>query len=134
MKKIFLILAVGMAAIVLLFGTVSTVTAQSENKDKQANDSSISILNYALKPVGYVQGDRFVKSRWDMELKNNEQENKNVNIKIRFYDKDKNPVKEINQEIGIKGGQTKKYSYELLLDAATAKKVASTRAIIENAE
>jgi hypothetical protein len=134
MKKILKILAIGAAAIGLLLGTVTTLTAQEENRDKKSADSTISILNYALKPVGYVQGEKFVKSRWDIELKNNEEANRSINIKIRFYDIDKNPVKEVNQEVAIKGGQTKKYSYEVLLDSLTAKKITATRAFVEKAE
>jgi hypothetical protein len=134
MKKMMKMVTIGVAAIGLLLGTMLTGAAQEDSKNKQTNDSSISILNYALKPVGYVQGDRFVKSRWDMELKNNEEANRNVNIIIRFYDKDKNPIKDVHQEVKIKGGETKKYSYEVLLDSLTAKKVTGTRAIVERIE
>jgi hypothetical protein len=132
MKKILTILLIMFAAIGLLFGIVSPAKAQGENKEGQASDASISILDYALKPVGYVQGDKFIKSKWDMELKNNEGTNKNVNIKIRFYDKDQNMLREVEKKVDIKASQTKKYSDEVILDAVTAKKVTATRALIEN--
>jgi hypothetical protein len=132
MKKILTILLIIFATIGLLFGIVSTAKAQGENKDKQSSDPTVSILDYALKPVGYVQGDRFVKSKWDMELKNNEGTTKNVNIKIRFYDKDLNMLREVEKKVNIKASQTKKYSDEVLLDTVTAKKVNATRALIED--
>jgi len=131
MKKINTLLVIGFTVIGLLLITASAVKAQGENRD-QSDDTSISILDYALKPVGYVQGDRFIKSKWDMELKNNEGKNQNVNIKIRFYDKDQNMLREVEKKVDIKASQTKKYSDEVILDAVTAKKVTATRALIEN--
>jgi hypothetical protein len=131
MKKILTIVVIMIVAIGLLFGTASTATAQGENKKERSADTSISILDYSLKPVGYVQGNSLIKSKWDMELQNTEGTAKPVNIKILFYDRDKNKLKEINKKVYINGNQTKKYSAEVLLDAETAKKVAGTQAFIE---
>jgi hypothetical protein len=132
MKKILAIVVIMLAAIGLLFGTVSTAAAQGENKDKQSTDTNVSLLNYSLKPVGYIQGNGLIKSKWDMELENTEGTAKPVNIKIIFYDRDKNKLKEVNKKVYINGNQRKKYSDEVLLDADTAKKVTATQAFIED--
>jgi hypothetical protein len=132
MKKILTIVIIMLAAIGLLFGTVSTAAAQGENKDKQSTDTNVSLLNYSLKPVGYIQGNGLIKSKWDMELENTEGTAKPVNIKIIFYDRDKNKLKEVNKKVYINGNQRKKYSDEVLLDADTAKKVTATQAFIED--
>ena len=92
----------------------------------------ISIVNYSLKPVGYVSGDRFIQSIWNIELKNNEGTQHSFDIKIVFYDKDKNELKDVKKGVDIKGSETKKYSDAVLLEPEMAKKVASTKAFIED--
>jgi hypothetical protein len=132
MEKTLKIFFIGIAAFGLLFGTLVNATAKDENKDNQPTDSSISILSYALKPVGYIEGDRFVESNLDMDLKNNEGANQKANVIIRFYDKDKNMLKEVTKPVSFKANETKKLNYKVLLDPSTAKKVTSTQAEIEN--
>jgi len=94
-------------------------------------EDTISILNYSLKPVGYVSGDRFIQSVWNIELKNNDGADHNFNIKVVFYDKDKNTLKEVKKDANISGSETKKYSDAVLLEPAMAKQIATTKAYIE---
>lgn len=94
-------------------------------------EDTISILNYSLKPVGYVSGNRFIQSIWNIELKNNEADSQSFNIKVVFYDKDKNQLKEVIKDVKIDGSETKKYSDAVLLEPEMAKQIATTKAFIE---
>ena len=109
---------------------ISTVIMLCNPMNLFAEDT-ISIVNYSLKPVGYVSGDRFIQSIWNIELKNNEASPQNFNIKVVFYDKDKNQLKEVVKDANINGAETKKYSDAVLLEPEMAKKVATTKAFIE---
>ena len=109
---------------------ISTVIMLCNPMNLFAEDT-ISIVNYSLKPVGYVSGDRFIQSIWNIELKNNEASAQNFNIKVVFYDKDKNQLKEVIKDANINGSETKKYSDAVLLEPEMAKKVATTKAFIE---
>ncbi len=95
-------------------------------------EDTISIQNYSLKPIGYVSGDKFIQSIWNLELKNNDGASHSFNIKIVFFDKDKNQVKEVKKDAAINAGETKKYSNAVLLEPDMAKKIASTKAFIED--
>ncbi|MBN1625910.1 MAG: hypothetical protein JW944_05240 [Deltaproteobacteria bacterium] len=102
--------------------------------NSRAQDEIISIVNYSLKPVGYVSGNRFIQSIWNIELKNNEQAPHSFKIKIVFYDKDKNELKNVDKKADIKAGETKKYSDAVLLEPEMAKTIATTKAYIEDIE
>ena len=93
-------------------------------------EDTISILNYSLKPVGYVSGDKFIQSIWNIELKNNDGAPHSFNIKVVFYDKEKNQLKEVKKDADINAAETKKYSDAVLLEPEMAKKIASTKAYI----
>jgi hypothetical protein len=95
-------------------------------------EDTISILNYSLKPVGYVSGDKFIQSIWNIELKNNDGTAHSFNIKVVFYDKDKNLLKEVLKDANIQASETKKISDAVLLEPEMAKKIASTKAFIVN--
>jgi hypothetical protein len=89
-------------------------------------------VNYSLKPIGYVSGDKFIQSIWNLELKNNNGATHSFNVKIVFYDKDKNQLKEVKKEAAINASETKKYSDAVLLEPEMAKKIASTKAFVED--
>ena len=100
----------------------------------QANswaDDIISIKNYSLKPIGYVSGDRFIQSIWNIELQNNNVTDHSFDIKIVFFDKDQNELKQIKKNVDIKASETKKYSDAVLLEPEMAKQIATTKAYIE---
>jgi len=96
-----------------------------------ADDSAISILNYSLKPVGYVSGNRFIQSIWNIELKNNEATPHSFNIKVVFYDKDNKQLKEVVKDVNMGATETKKFSDAVLLEPDMAKQVATTKAFID---
>ena len=111
--------------------TISAFLILSATTNSLAEDT-ISIMNYSLKPVGYVSGDKFIQSIWNLELKNNDGAPHSFNVKIVFYDKDKNQLKEVKKEAAINASETKKYSDAVLLEPEMAKKIASTKAFIED--
>jgi hypothetical protein len=92
----------------------------------------ISVQNYSLKPIGYVSGDKFIQSIWNLELTNNETTSHSFNVKIVFFDKEKNQLKEVKKGASINASETKKYSDAILLEPEMAKKIASTKAFIED--
>lgn len=131
MKKILIITVMLFAAIGLLGGTVLDAKAQGE-AEENISDLRIGIINYSCKPVGYVSGDRFIQTVWNMELKNNEETPHKFTIKIIFYDKEKNELKQVTKNEDIKGNKKKKYSDAVLLEPDMAKQISSTKAFIEN--
>lgn len=132
MNKIVTTALMLLTAIGFLFGTVSNTKAQDENQEGQSADNTISILNYSCKPVGYVSGNRFIQTIWNIELKNNEESPHKFTIKIVFYDKEKNELKQVTKDVDIKGNQTNKYFDAVLLEPNMAKQITSTHAFIEN--
>lgn len=66
------------------------------NSRADAGDGAISIMNYSLKPIGYVSGDRFIQSIWNIELQNNNGTAHSFDIKIVFFDKEQNELKEVS--------------------------------------
>lgn len=131
MKKVVTIAVMLFTAIGFLIVTVSNAKTQEQSQEKPS-DVCISIISYSCKPLGYTSGNRFVETKWDIKLKNNEGKNHSCNIKIIFYDKDKNELKEVTKEVNIKANQIKKYSNSVLLEPNMASEVTSTKAFIED--
>jgi hypothetical protein len=98
-----------------------------------ANDA-ISILNYSLKPVGYVDNDRFLQTIYNVELKNNQGTPHSFNMKIVFFDKGNNQLKSSKKKFDIQANETKKYTDAVTIEAELAKKVATTKGYIEDIE
>jgi hypothetical protein len=98
-----------------------------------ANDA-ISILNYSLKPAGYVDNDKYLQTIYNMELKNNQATDHSFNVKIVFFDKENNQLKSSKKKFDIQANETKKLTDALKIDADIAKKVASTKGYIEDVE
>ena len=98
-----------------------------------ANDA-ISILNYSLKPAGYVDNDKYLQTIYNMELKNNQATNHSFQVKIVFFDKENNQLKSSKKKFDIQANETKKLTDAVTIDADVAKKVASTKGFIEDVE
>ena len=92
----------------------------------------ISILNYSLKPVGYVDNNKYIQAIYNIELKNNEAKAHSFNIKIVFYDKEKNTVKEAKKKLDIQASETKQFTDAVLLEPDIAKQVSTTKGFIED--
>ena len=95
-------------------------------------EDTISILNYSLKPVGYVDNDKFLQTIYNVELKNNQGKAHSLNLKIVFFDKENNQLKSSKKKIDIEANETKKYTDAVTIEADLAKKVASTKGFIED--
>jgi hypothetical protein len=95
-------------------------------------DGSINIVNYSLKPVGYVENEKYLQTMYSVEFKNSDGAPHSFNFKVVFYDKEKNEVKESLKKIDIQANETKKLTDAVLVDAAVAGKVASTKGFVEN--
>ena len=95
-------------------------------------EDTISILNYSLKPVGYVDNDKFLQTIYNVELKNNQGTAHSLNLKIVFFDKENNQLKSSKKKIDIQANETKKYTDAVTIEADLAKKVASTKGFIED--
>jgi hypothetical protein len=97
-------------------------------------DDAISILNYSLKPMGYVDNDKYLQTIYNIELKNNQATPHSLNVKIVFFDKEKNQLKESRKKVDIKANETKIFTDAVTVEAEIAKKIASTKGFIENVE
>ena len=97
-------------------------------------DDVISIVNYSLKPVGYVDNDKYLQTMYNVELKNNQATPHSFNVKIVFFDKEKNQLKSSKKKVDIAANETKKYTDAVTIEAEIAKKVASTKGFIEDIE
>ena len=92
----------------------------------------INILNYSLKPVGYVDDNKSLQTVYNIELKNNQGTAHSFNLKIVFYDKAKNQLKESKTKYEIQANETKKYSDVILVDAELGKQISTTKGFIED--
>ena len=95
-------------------------------------DDVISIVNYSLKPVGYVDDNKYLQTIYNVELKNNEGTPHSFNVKVVFYDKEKNQLKESRKKVDMQANETKKFTDAVLLEPELAKQVATTKGFIEN--
>jgi hypothetical protein len=95
---------------------------------------AISILNYSLKPAGYVNDDKFLQTIYTIELKNNQETKHSFYVKIVFFDKENNQLKSAKKKFEIQANETKKYTDAVTVEADLAKKIASTKGFIEDVE
>jgi hypothetical protein len=95
---------------------------------------AISILNYSLKPAGYVDNEKYLQTIYNMEIKNNQAANHSFNVKIVFLDKENNQLKTSKKKFDIQANETKKLTDAVTVDADIAKKIASTKGYIEDIE
>lgn len=100
----------------------------------RAEDSAISILNYSLKPGGYVDDNKSLQTIYNIELKNNQGTAHSFSLKIVFYDKAKNQLKESKKKYEIQANETKKFSDVILIDAEMGKQISSTKGFIEDVQ
>jgi len=99
-----------------------------------AAGDAISILNYSLKPVGYINDDKFLQTIYTIELKNNQETKHSFSVKIVFFDKENNQLKSAKKKFEIQANETKKYTDAVTIEADLAKKIASTKGFIEDVE
>jgi len=97
-------------------------------------EETITILNYSLKPIGYVDDDKSLQTVYNIELKNNQGTAHSFNLKIVFYDKTKNQLKESKKKYEIQANETKKYSDVILVDAELGKQISTTKGFIEDVQ
>jgi hypothetical protein len=121
------------SGIYLVLAASFLLTMISSMNTWAANDA-ISILNYSLKPAGYVDNDKYLQTIYNMELKNNQATNHSFNVKIVFFDKENNQLKSSKKKFDIQAGETKKLTDAVTIDADVAKKIASTKGFIEDVE
>jgi hypothetical protein len=95
-------------------------------------DGIINVVNYSLKPVGYVENNKFLQTMYNVEIKNSDTASHSFNFKVVFFDKEKNQIKESIKKVEIQASETKKYSDAVLVEADLAKQIASTKGYVEN--
>jgi len=123
MKKTGIFLSLFIATFIIAFCSVNSWA-----------DDAISIVNYSLKPAGYVDDNKYLQTIYNMELKNNEGTAHSFSVKIVFYDKEKNQIKESRKKFDIQANETKKLTDAVLLESDLAKQVSTTKGFIENVQ
>jgi len=94
----------------------------------------ISILNYSLKPVGYINDNKLLQTIYTIELKNNQDAKHSFSVKVVFFDKENNQLKTAKKKFDIQANETKKYTDAVTIEAELAKKIATTKGFIEDIE
>jgi hypothetical protein len=94
----------------------------------------ISILNYSLKPVGYINNDKFLQTIYTIELKNNQDAKHSFSVKVVFFDKESNQLKSAKKKFDIQANETKKFTDAVTIEAELASKIATTKGFIEDIE
>jgi hypothetical protein len=121
------------SSIYLILSACFLLTATCSINSWAAGDA-ISILNYSLKPVGYINDDKLLQTIYTIELKNNQETKHSFSVKIVFFDKENNQLKSAKKKFEIQAGETKKYTDAVTIEADLAKKIASTKGFIEDVE
>jgi len=121
MKKTGICLVLFVSAFLFVFGSTTSWA-----------EDAISIVNYSLKPVGYVDNDKFLQTIYNVELKNNQGTAHSFNMKVVFFDKENNQLKSSKKKIELSANETKKYTDAVTIEADLAKKVATTKGYIED--
>jgi hypothetical protein len=91
----------------------------------------VVVLEYNLKPVGYVESGKYLKTEWSAKLRNRISEPVSFDITIVFFDSSNSELKQDTTQGQLKAQETKTFSNTVLLDASLASKIASTRALID---
>ena len=97
-------------------------------------DNVINVVNYSLKPAGYVDNNKYLQTVYNVELKNNDAASHSFDFKVVFFDKDKNHVKESVKKVEIHANETKKYTDAVLVEADLAKQISTTKGYVENVQ
>jgi hypothetical protein len=121
MKKAFILAALIISSLLITYASSNAVA-----------EDKISILNYSLKPVGYVEDNKFLQTMYSIELQNNEATAHSFNIKVVFFDKEKKSIKESKKQFELTSKETKIFSDSILVEADLAKKIGSTKAYLED--
>jgi hypothetical protein len=121
MKKTGICLVLFVCAFLFAFGSINSWA-----------EDAISIVNYSLKPVGYVDNDKYLQTIYNVELKNNQGTPHSFNMKVVFFDKGNNQLKSSKKKVEIAANETKKFTDAVTIEADIAKKVATTKGYIED--
>lgn len=91
----------------------------------------ISVVQYELKPVGYVNSGKYLKTEWSAKLRNGAPEHVKFNVTIVFVDSSNEILKEATSEWELNAHETRSLKDTVLLETAVAGKIASTRVKID---
>lgn len=91
----------------------------------------IAVVQYELKPVGYVDSGKHLKTEWNAKLRNGAQEAVKFKVTVVFVDSSNEILKEATSEFELKGHETKSFTDTVLVKTDVAGKIASTRLKID---
>ena len=91
----------------------------------------IAVVQYELKPVGYVDSGKYLKTEWNAKLRNGASEHVKFNVTIVFVDSSNEVLKEATSEGELNAHETKSFKDTVLVKVDVAAKIASTRVIID---
>lgn len=91
----------------------------------------ISVVQYELKPVEYVDYGKKLKTEWTAKLRNGVSETVKFTVTIVFVDSDNEILKEATCECELQAHETKSFKDTVLVESDVAGKIASTRVKID---
>lgn len=91
----------------------------------------VIVVEYNLKPIGYINSGRSLKTEWSAKVRNRASESVSFDITIVFVDSSNSELKHVTSKGQLKAKETKTFSDTVFLDSSIAAKIASTRALID---
>lgn len=91
----------------------------------------VALLEYNLKPVGTFDSGRRIKTEWNATIRNRASEPVRFTVIILFVDGNNEEISQARTECELAAKETKTFSDTVILEAAIASKIASTRVAIE---
>ena len=91
----------------------------------------IAVVQYELKPVKTVDSGRFIKTEWNAKIRNRASESVKFSVTILFVDSNNDTLKETTSQCELSAKETKNFKDTVLVEAAIATKIASTRVTVK---
>ena len=91
----------------------------------------VVILEYNLKPVASIDSGRRIKTEWSAKVRNRAPEPVTFTITIFFVDGNNEEISQAQAQCELNAKETKIFTDTVILDAAIANKIASTRVSID---
>ncbi len=94
----------------------------------------LAMLEYNLKPVASLDAGRRIKTEWSAKVRNRAPETVSFTITIFFVDANNEEITQAKAQCELNARETKTFTDTVILDAALANKIASTRVSMDETQ
>ena len=116
-----------------LFMSVAVIFLMAVSPMHAFAEGKIAVLQYQLKPVAAVDSGRYIKTQWDAKVSNRASELVKFTLTVVFVDSSNKILKEAASQCELNAHETRSFTDTVLVEAAVANKIASTRVKIVEA-